>query len=97
MEENRVEGRREFQMMQSHSSDCDSALSRRAAAVANGPNGGAEEQERAVPCHYSNRQPTNTHLLWEEYEHGIAGRKAARLLQERRGRVKHKYCRRKLV
>jgi hypothetical protein len=47
-------------------------------------------------CHYSNRQPTNTHLLWEEYEHGIAGRKAARLYK-RGERESHKYCRRKLV
>jgi hypothetical protein len=50
-----------------------------------------------VPATLS-RTPRTLYLLWEEYEHGIAGRKAARLFtREERGRVKHKYCRRKVV
>jgi hypothetical protein len=98
MEENRVEGRREFQMMQSNIRRIAIQPVVSAAAVANGPNGGAGSRSGSCAmCHYSNRQPTNTHLLWEEYEHGIAGRKAARLYKRERGRVKHKYCRRKLV
>jgi hypothetical protein len=47
-------------------------------------------------CHYSTANPRTLHLLWEEYEHGIAGRKAARLYKRGERRVKHKYCR-KLV
>jgi Pre-mRNA cleavage and polyadenylation specificity factor len=36
--------------------------------------------------------------LWHEYQHGIGGRKAARLFTaQERGRVKHKYTRRKVV
>lgn len=42
--------------------------------------------------------PRNLSLLWQEYEHGIGGRKAARLFsREERGRVKHKFCRRNVV
>ena len=68
-----------------------------AAAVAYGPNGGAGAG--AVPCVTTlTANPRTLHLLWEEYEHGIAGRKAARIfLREERGRVKHKYCRRKII
>jgi hypothetical protein len=37
-------------------------------------------------------------VLWEEYERGIVGRRAARLFtRDERGRVKHKYHRRKMV
>jgi hypothetical protein len=100
MEENRVEGRREFQMMQSNIRRIAiQPVVRRAAAVANGPNGGAGAGAGAVPCVTTlTANPRTLHLLWEEYEHGIAGRKAARLFtREERGRVKHKYCRRKLV
>jgi hypothetical protein len=42
--------------------------------------------------------PRNIHLLWLEYETGIAGRKPAQdFTREERGRVKHKYHRRKVV
>jgi hypothetical protein len=42
--------------------------------------------------------PRSVYILWEEYMNGIIGRKAARLFSaEERGRVKHKYCRRKVV
>ena len=37
-------------------------------------------------------------MLWEEYERGLGGQKAARMFTRvERGRVKHKYCRRKMV
>jgi hypothetical protein len=42
--------------------------------------------------------PRSLYVLWQEYNEGIGGRKAARLFSsEERGRVKHKYCRRKNV
>jgi hypothetical protein len=42
--------------------------------------------------------PRTLYLLWDEYEQGIGGRKAARLFsRQERGRAKHKYHRRKVV
>ena len=42
--------------------------------------------------------PKNIYVLWEEWMSGIGGRKAARLFSsQERGRVKHKFCRRKVV
>ena len=42
--------------------------------------------------------PRTLYILWQEYQEGIGGRKPARLFtREERGKVKHKYCRRKLV
>jgi len=42
--------------------------------------------------------PRSLHDLWCEYQHGIGGRKAARLFSHsERGRVKYKYSRRKVV
>ena len=43
--------------------------------------------------------PKNLFQLWREYQVGIGGRKAARLFSqsERGGKVKHKYCRRKVI
>ena len=42
--------------------------------------------------------PRTIFILWHEYQHGIGGRKAARLFTpHERGRVKHKYHRRKVV
>ena len=42
--------------------------------------------------------PRTLYNLWEEYERGIGGRKAASLFTtQERGRVKYKYCRRKVV
>ena len=42
--------------------------------------------------------PRSLHDLWQEYQHRVGGRKAARLFSySERGRVKHRYCRRKVV
>ena len=42
--------------------------------------------------------PQTLYLLWDEYENGIGGRKAARLFsREERGKVKDKFHRRKVV
>jgi hypothetical protein len=50
-----------------------------------------------VPATLS-RTPRTLYLLWNEYEQGVGGRKAARLFpREERGRAKHKYHRRKVV
>jgi hypothetical protein len=43
-------------------------------------------------------RPRNLHILWQEYEFGLGGRKPARQFTAiERGRVKFKYCRRKVV
>ena len=42
--------------------------------------------------------PRTLYILWQEYQEGIGGRKAARLFtRDERGKVKHKYHRRKVV
>ncbi|KAI2506979.1 hypothetical protein MHU86_7476 [Fragilaria crotonensis] len=42
--------------------------------------------------------PRSLHELWQEYQHGVGGRKAARLFSHaERGRAKHRYHRRKIV
>ena len=42
--------------------------------------------------------PRSLHDLWEEYQHGVGGRKAAKLFSSsERGRVKHKYHRRNVI
>ncbi len=42
--------------------------------------------------------PRSLHALWEEYERGLGGRRAARLFtRAERGNVKHKYHRRKIA
>jgi len=42
--------------------------------------------------------PKNLYTLWDEYINGIGGRKpASEFTREERGKVKHKYCRRKIV
>ena len=44
------------------------------------------------------RFPRDLHTLWQEYEFGIGGRKAAKLFTAaERGQVKYKYHRRKVV
>ena len=44
------------------------------------------------------RAPRTLYELWDEYMSGMGGRKPARLFtREERGRVKYKYCRRKIV
>ena len=91
-----MQGRREFQMLQANIRRIAvQPVVRRAAAAANGPNGGAGA---AVPATLS-PTPRTLYLLWDEYEHGIGGRKAARRFsREERGSVKHKlYHRRKVI
>jgi Transcriptional activator of glycolytic enzymes len=42
--------------------------------------------------------PRNLHILWQEFQFGIGGRKAAKLFtREERGRCKYTYHRRKVV
>ena len=42
--------------------------------------------------------PRSLHDLWKEFQHGVGGRKAARLFSyTERGRNKHRYCRRKVI
>ena len=42
--------------------------------------------------------PRSLHDLWQEFQHGVGGRKAARLFSySERGRSKHRYHRRKIV
>jgi hypothetical protein len=42
--------------------------------------------------------PRSLHVLWNEYERGIGGRRPAKLFHiQERGKVKHKYHRRKMV
>jgi len=42
--------------------------------------------------------PRTLYILWDEYQNGIGGRKAARLFTaQERGRVKYKYSKRKVV
>ena len=42
--------------------------------------------------------PRSLHDLWQEFQHGVGGRKAARLFSHsERGRSKHRYHRRKIV
>jgi hypothetical protein len=52
---------------------------------------------RSQPSLSSN--PKNLYELWQEYEVGIGGRKAAKLFSqwERGGKNKHKYCRRNVI
>jgi len=55
-------------------------------------------QQQAGPPANLSPTPRNLHMLWQEWEHGIGGNKAAKLFTpEERGRVKHKYCRRRVI
>jgi hypothetical protein len=57
--------------------------------VADGNNGGVATLSPTPKCLYS---------LWQEYQGGIGGRKAAKLFTpHERGQAKHKFCRRKVV
>jgi hypothetical protein len=57
-------------------------------------NNNAEAIFAAAPC----ANPRSLHVLWEECERGISGRKPARLFtRQERGRVKHKCHRRKIL
>jgi hypothetical protein len=58
----------------------------------------AEEEEVAGPDATLSTTPRNVYLLWQEYTHGIGGRKAAKdFTPAERGREKCKYSRRKIV
>jgi hypothetical protein len=79
---------------------------RRTAGVERGEGeaGGAEEvPERAAANDLAMMAtlmptPRSLHDLWQEYHHGVGGRKAARLFSyTERGRSKHRYSRRKVV
>jgi hypothetical protein len=57
-------------------------------------NNNAEAIFAAILC----ANPRSLHVLWEECERGIGGRKPARLFtRQERGRVKHKHHRRKIL
>ena len=74
-----------------------------AAAAATNQGGVAPQQpaaggDRAMMLATLMPTPRSLHDLWQEYEHGVGGRKAARFFSHsERGRSKHKYHRRKVV
>ncbi len=54
----------------------------------------SEVHHSANLCHC----PKNLHVLWAEYESGVGGNKPARLFNKtERGKVRFKYCCRKIV
>ena len=56
-----------------------------------------EEEIQASPATLS-RNPKTLHTLWLEYEFGLGNRKAAKdFTREERGKVKHKFHRRKVL
>jgi hypothetical protein len=62
--------------------------------------GSTDNRTHAVMIPAASLMPTPRSLfdLWQEYQHGIGGRKPARLFSHsERGHVKHKYHRRKIV
>jgi hypothetical protein len=70
----------------------------------NGNNGNQQQQNNNVAVGNNGGVPSLSptprclYVLWQEYQAGIGGRKAARLFTPReRGQVKHKFSRRKVV
>jgi hypothetical protein len=60
--------------------------------------GGNDAQGGTIFAATLSANPRSLHVLWEEHERGIGGRRAARLFaSNERGRVKHKCHRRKIV
>ena len=60
--------------------------------------GAAAVRNETLYAHTLSPNPRTLYILWEEYENGIGGRTAASLFtSQERGRVKHKYYRRKAV
>jgi hypothetical protein len=100
LEAQRVEFRRDLQMLQANIRRIavQPAVKRAAANEPNGgANGGAVHAVGAAGATLC-PNPRTIYLLWAEYQHGIGGRRAARLFtREERGRVKHKYHQRKVV
>jgi hypothetical protein len=91
--EERLQQRREFQMLQS-------SLRR----ISMQPVVRQQNDAPAAPNHAPalastlSPNPRTLYILWDEYEQGIGGRKAARqFTRQERGKVKHKYTRRKAV
>ena len=67
------------------------------ASATGGGAGGANETEVVRPPNLC-KCPKNLHVLWAEFESGVGGNKAARSFTPmERGKVKFKYCRRKIV
>jgi hypothetical protein len=63
-----------------------------------GNNNNANDNNNAVGAATLSPNPRTLFVLWQEYEFGVAGRKAARLFTSaERGRVKYSYHRRKVV
>jgi hypothetical protein len=59
--------------------------------------GGSNESEVYHPENLC-RCPKNFYVLWAKYESGVGGNKPARLFNKtERGKVRFKYCRRKIV
>jgi hypothetical protein len=85
--QHRVEWRREFQMMQSNIRRIDLQPVVRlaaAAAVANGPNGGARAVAQVKCVSAPSANPRTLYLLWEEYENCLWGvRQPGIFFQER--------------
>lgn len=60
--------------------------------------GGAAGGDHAMMLATLMPTPRSLHDLWQEFQHGVGGRKAARLFSHsERGRSKHRYHRRKIV
>ena len=65
---------------------------------ANAENNNGDAQRQIIFAATLSANPRSLHVLGEEYERGIGERRAARLFtRDKRGRVKHKYHRRKMV
>jgi hypothetical protein len=98
MEEHRVEGRREFQMLNANIRRVAIQPIIRQANNSNEEAGAAAVRNETLYAHTLSPNPRTLYILWEEYENGIGGRMAASLFtSQERGRVKHKYHRRKAV
>ena len=62
------------------------------------PTAGPDISEERPPTATLSTTPKDLYLLWEEFQNGIEGRKAAKLFTpNERGKVKHKYVRRKVL
>jgi hypothetical protein len=102
-EQHRLQGRREFEMLNANIRRV--AIRPATTAVRRENNNQEEAAEAAVERRETpyastlSPNPRTLYTLWEEYINGIGGRKAACLFTstERRGRVKHKYHRRKIA
>ena len=72
---------------------CPVGLNARAAAIEV-----IEDTNEAAPMATLSPHPRSVHTLWQEYEFGIGGRKAAKhFTAAERGRVKYTYHRRKII